>query len=113
MSNFTHQVELPEALTLRVASQHLCNALQQQVISPPVGGALAQVFGWRSVFVPLAGICVLTGVLLLVSMRRETLPYFVLMRMAQKDPAAAADFQEWEEVMAHPPKFDAPWVPLK
>jgi hypothetical protein len=77
-----------------------------------VGGALAQTFGWRSVFVPLAGICVLTGALLLIFMRRETHPYYVLTRLA-KQGTDIQGFEEWQEVMAHKPKFDAPWVPLK
>jgi predicted MFS family arabinose efflux permease len=77
-----------------------------------VGGALAQAFGWRSVFVPLAGICVLTGVFMLLFTRRETHPYFVLTRLAKQGTDVKC-FEEWEAVMAHKRKFDAPWVPLK
>jgi predicted MFS family arabinose efflux permease len=78
-----------------------------------VGGGLSQVFGWRSVFFALAALCCLNGLALLLLMRHETHHYFVLKRLAKKDPDAARGMKEWNSVMAAPPRFQAPWVPLR
>jgi MFS family permease len=88
-------------------------AFSMQIISALVGGAISQVFGWRYTFVPLAGLCLAIGLWLLFSMRQETHQYFVLKRIASVDPDKARRYQEWDEVMAHPPRFEAPWMPLK
>jgi predicted MFS family arabinose efflux permease len=88
-------------------------AFAMQILSPPVGGVISQVFGWRSTFVPLACLCLATGLWLLFSMRHETHQYFVLKRIASADPDKARRYQEWNDIMAHPPRFEAPWMPLK
>jgi predicted MFS family arabinose efflux permease len=83
-----------------------------QVGTPLVGGVLAESLGWRSTFAALAIMCGIAAMTLLVCMRRETHQYFVLQRLAQMDLNAAHAMQEWDAVMAAPPKFDAPWIPI-
>jgi len=78
-----------------------------------VGGVLARSLGWRSTFAALAILCVIFALALLLFMQRETHQYVVLQRLAKRDPQAASAMQEWDAVMACPPCFDAPWMPLK
>jgi len=77
-----------------------------------VGGLLAHSFGWRSTFAALAILCAIFALALLLFMQRETHQYFVLKCLAKRDPQAASAMQEWDAVMASPPRFDAPWRPI-
>jgi hypothetical protein len=78
-----------------------------------LGGGLSQAFGWRSTFIALTVFCALCGVALLALVRRETHQYYVLQKLARRDPDAAKGLAEWESVTSLKPTFDAPWVPLR
>lgn len=84
-----------------------------QVMGPLLGGALSQVWGWRSTFIALTVFAALTGVVIVALIRTETHQYFVLKKLAARDPDHAKGLQEWEGVISHPPVFSAPWVPLR
>lgn len=82
-------------------------------MGPLLGGALSQVWGWRSTFIALTVFAALTGVVIVALIRKETHQYFVLKKLASRDPDHAKGLQEWEGVISHPPVFSAPWVPLR
>lgn len=87
--------------------------LSSQVMGPLLGGALSQVWGWRSTFMALAAFAGLAGAAVMLLIRTETHQHFVLKRLAKDDPDAAKSMQEWDSVISHPPVFSAPWVPLQ
>jgi predicted MFS family arabinose efflux permease len=82
-------------------------------MGPLLGGALSQVWGWRSTFIALTVFAGLTGLVIVALIRKETHQFFVLKKLAARDPDHAKGLQEWEGVTSHPPVFSAPWVPLR
>lgn len=70
-------------------------------------------WGWRSTFIALTAFSALSGLVVLLFIRKETHQYFVLRRLAKQDPDAAKRMQEWESVTSQAPVFHAPWVPLR
>ncbi|WIA13766.1 hypothetical protein OEZ85_007316 [Tetradesmus obliquus] len=82
------------------------------MLGAALGGALSQRWGWRCCFILLVAA---DGLMLplLMTMVPETHQFFVVRRLRATNPEAARHLAEAEAIMAQPPVFSAPWVPLK
>lgn len=85
-------------------------ALLSPIIAPPLGGALALRYGWRSTFIA-GGIFSAVLLALALAIMKETHQYMVLRAVRKTEGDAAADsIQEAGSIPV--PGFQAPWKPL-